>query len=271
MKKWLIISFLLLISFFVIGALTYSPFPNIDIIKLKGLDIQDGDINNVGQIKCDGVSADAGSFVLGNGNDSLAINTYGWDITKIGDVSGLGNIDAVYLHTADSIATVYIDAVYLHTADSIATVYFTGDSIMIAKINAKAKNLILGADSDSIAINSYSWDIAKTGNASGLGNVDAVYLTSDSIQIGGGTNITKIESGQASFATNGTSLDTLVISGLSSSSCFLVTSINKWDRAATAPSSPAAIGVYLVTDTAFVSIAAADTNLCDSYNWLWVK
>lgn len=256
MKKWLIINFLLLISFFVIGALTYSPFPNIDIIKLKGLDIQDGDINNVGQIKCDGVSADAGSFVLGNGNDSLAINTYGWDITKIGDVSGLGNIDAVYLHTADS----------------IATVYFTGDSIMIAKINAKAKNLILGADSDSIAINSYSWDIAKTGNASGLGNVDAVYLTSDSIQIGGGTNITKIESGQASFATNGTSLDTLVISGLSSSNCFLVTSITKWDRAATtAPSSPAAIGVYLVTDTAFVSIAAADTNLCDSYNWLWVK
>ena len=255
MKKWLIISFLLLISFFVIGALTYSPFPNIDIIKLKGLDIQDGDINNVGQIKCDGVSADAGSFVLGNGNDSLAINTYGWDITKTGDVSGLGNIDAVYLHTADSIATVYL----------------TSDSIMIAKINAKAKNLILGADSDSIAINSYSWDIAKTGNASGLGNVDAVYLTGDSIQIGGGTNITKIESGQASFATNGTSLDTLVISGLSSSNCFLVTSITKWDRATTAPSSPAAIGVYLVTDTAFVSIAAADTNLCDSYNWLWVK
>lgn len=72
--------------------------------------------------------------------------------------------------------------------------------------------------------------------------------------------------GQESFATTETACDTLIKSGLTATSCFLVTSVNR-----TKCGNPAAIGVHLTTDTAFISIAVVDTALCDSYSWVWIR
>jgi hypothetical protein len=63
-------------------------------LKLSGigLDNDDDNITNVGQIDIDLLDCDGSALTIGDNDETIAINSSDWDISTIGDMSGIGNI-----------------------------------------------------------------------------------------------------------------------------------------------------------------------------------
>jgi hypothetical protein len=63
-------------------------------VSATAMDAGDGNVTNVGQIDVDTVDADGAALALGDGDETVAINSSDWDIGVTGDMTGIGAITA---------------------------------------------------------------------------------------------------------------------------------------------------------------------------------
>lgn len=73
------------------GDVTSFDYGTIDL-GTDALDLSEGNITNVGEIAVDLVDDDDGAIAIGDGDETVAVNSSDWDIDATGVATGLGNI-----------------------------------------------------------------------------------------------------------------------------------------------------------------------------------
>ncbi len=106
----------------------------------------------------------SGAVTIGGGSGTVAINSSDWDISATGDITGAGAITADGLITGTAGATLSGAAISLNNSSNFATNVGTGTSTGAVTV---------GGGSNTVAINSSSWDITTAGAASGLTTIGA--------------------------------------------------------------------------------------------------
>lgn len=100
-----------------------------------------------------------GIVTLGDNGDTVAIDSSDWDISTTGDMTGIGAITMDGLLTGTAGATLSGAAVSLNNNSNFAVDIATGTSTGAVSI---------GGGSNTVAINTTSWDISSAGVASGF-------------------------------------------------------------------------------------------------------
>lgn len=148
-----------------------------------------------GTIEVDGALDADGAITLGDGGDTLIVDTSDWDITATGDLSGIGTI------AADGDVDLTAAGGGTGTADLDVAGYaqFAGTIEVDGALDADGA-ITLGDGGDTLIINTSDWDVTATGDLSGIGTIAAdgdVDLTA----VGGGTGTADFDvAGYAQFA-----------------------------------------------------------------------
>lgn len=127
-------------------------------------DLDAASITSNGALTADGTTTLNGAATIGDGGDTVTINSSDWDISATGDISGAGTITADGLITGTAGADI-----------SGATINFNANSNFPTNINTGTStgDVSIGGGSNSVIINSDTWDISATGAASGFTTIDA--------------------------------------------------------------------------------------------------
>jgi fibronectin-binding autotransporter adhesin len=132
-----------------------------------------GALTVTGTTTTNGALAANGQVTLGDGGDTVAINSSDWDISATGDASGLGSIalDGNFTQSGATTFATGTGAVSLNGAVTAgSTVTVTGTTTTNGALAANGQ-VTLGDNGDTVAINSSDWDISATGDVTGLGAV----------------------------------------------------------------------------------------------------
>jgi fibronectin-binding autotransporter adhesin len=132
-----------------------------------------GALTVTGTTTTNGALAANGQVTLGDGGDTVAINSSDWDISATGDASGLGSIalDGNFTQSGATTFATGTGAVSLNGAVTAgSTVTVTGTTTTNGALVANGQ-VTLGDNGDTVAINSSDWDISATGDVTGLGSV----------------------------------------------------------------------------------------------------
>jgi hypothetical protein len=106
---------------------------------------------------------------LGDGGDTITLDSSDWDISATGDMTGIGSITADGLITGTAGATLSGAAISLNNNSNFAVNIATGSSTGAVSI---------GSGSNTVAIDTSSWDVSSAGLITGLtgitstGNID---------------------------------------------------------------------------------------------------
>jgi len=100
-----------------------------------------------------------GVVALGDGGDTVAVNSSDWDISATGDMTGIGAVTMDGVLTGTAGATLSGAVIGLNGNSNFATNINTGTSTGTVSI---------GGNGNNVAIDSSVWDISSAGVASGL-------------------------------------------------------------------------------------------------------
>jgi len=100
-----------------------------------------------------------GTVSLGDNSGTVTINSSDWDVSATGDMTGIGAITADGLLTGTAGATLSGAAINLNNNSNFAVNVGTGTSTGAVTV---------GGGSNTVAVNSSSWDISTAGAASGF-------------------------------------------------------------------------------------------------------
>jgi hypothetical protein len=75
------------------GDVTLFDYGTINLAT-DALDLSEGNIGNVGEVALDLVDDDDGAIAIGDNDETVAINSSDWDITTVGNMSGIGTFGA---------------------------------------------------------------------------------------------------------------------------------------------------------------------------------
>jgi len=99
------------------------------------------------------------ALTLGGGSGTVAVNSSDWDITTTGAMTGIGAITSDGLITGSAGATLSGAVINLNASSNFATNVATGST------NAAVS---IGGGSNTVAVNSSTWDISSTGVFTGM-------------------------------------------------------------------------------------------------------
>jgi len=106
-----------------------------------------------------GTGTSTGLVTIGGGSGTAAINTSDWDINATGDMTGIGAVTMDGLLTGTAGATMSGAAVNVNASSNFATNINTGTSTGAVSV---------GGGSNTVAVDSTSWDISTAGVGSGF-------------------------------------------------------------------------------------------------------
>jgi len=125
------------------------------------------------------------TVTLGDGGDTVTINSSDWDISATGNMTGIGNI-VFDGYASNAVGTLTISNITVNGAvtvagDITANGNIIGDDSTIGTNLASlyvdliagdddADALVIGDGGETIAVNSSDWDIDTSGNMTGIGN-----------------------------------------------------------------------------------------------------
>ena len=118
-----------------------------------------------------------GGVTIGDGGDTVAVNSSDWDISTTGAMTGIGAFTADGLVTGTAGATISGAAINLNASSNFATNINTGTT------NAA---LTLGGGSGTVAVNSSDWGISTAGVMTGIGAItsDGAMATTSTLAVG---------------------------------------------------------------------------------------
>jgi hypothetical protein len=127
-------------------------------------DLDAASITSNGALTADGTTTLNGAATIGDGGDAVTINSSDWDVSATGDLTNIGSINMDGLLTGTAGADI-----------SGATINFNANSNFATNINTGTStgDVSIGGGSNSVIINSDTWDISATGAASGFTTIDA--------------------------------------------------------------------------------------------------
>ena len=136
-----------------------------------------------------------GAVAIGDGGDTVAVNSSDWDINATGDMTGIGAV------TTNGLATLALGATI-----SGATTSINNDSNFATNINTGTSNaaLTLGGGSGTVAVNSSDWDITTAGVMTGIGAITADGLASLNAGIAVDSTVFTVEDATGQVVINGT-------------------------------------------------------------------
>lgn len=129
----------------------------------------DGNVNITGNAGITGTLTTYNIFTLGDGGDVGSINTSDWDITTTGIMTGITGI------TNDAAITSTGGIVSLNASSNFVVNVATGTS---------TGAISLGGGSNTVAVNSTSWDITTAGAFSGLTTLSMSNQLTNTLAIG---------------------------------------------------------------------------------------
>ena len=104
------------------------------------------------------------AMTIGNGSQTVAVNSSDWDISTTGVMTGIGAITTNGLITGTAGATLTGAAINLNASSNFVTNIGTGTT------NAA---ISIGGGSNTVAVNSSAWDISTDGAVTGLTTLSA--------------------------------------------------------------------------------------------------
>lgn len=104
------------------------------------------------------------AITIGGGSNTVAVNSSDWDISTTGVMTGIGAITADGLITGTAGAALSGAAINLNASSNYATNIGTGSTDAAVSI---------GGGSNTVAVNSSSWDISTAGAVSGVTTIAA--------------------------------------------------------------------------------------------------
>lgn len=129
----------------------------------------EGNVNITGNAGITGTLTTYNVFTLGDGGDVGSVNTSDWDITATGIMTGITGI------TNDAAITSTGGIVSLNASSNFAVNVGTGTS---------TGAISLGGGSNTVAVNSTSWDISTAGAVSGLTTLSMSGQLTNTLAIG---------------------------------------------------------------------------------------
>jgi len=102
------------------------------------------------------------AVAIGSGTETVAVNSSDWDISTAGAMTGIGAITMDGLLTGSLGATITGAAVNLNASSNFATNIGTGTT---------TEAVTVGGGSNTVAVNSSSWDISTTGALTGIADI----------------------------------------------------------------------------------------------------
>ena len=143
-----------------------------------------------------GTGTTTGAIAIGGGSNTLSINTSSWDISSGGAASGFTNLTTTGLITAGNGLTVTTGATSLGgTLTVTGTTTLNGGANINNNASTNTTNIgtgtttgaiAIGGGTNTLSINSSSWDISSAGAASGFTTLS----TSGLITAGNGLTVT---------------------------------------------------------------------------------
>src|SRR3989339_181347 len=139
-----------------------------DKVGMNGDVYIDGALDVDGTMTFDGALTINGQVTLGDGGDTVEINSSDWDVNATGDMTGIGAITMNGLLTGTLGATISGATTSINASSNFGTNINTGTS---------EGAVAIGGGSGTVAINSTVWDVAATGAVSITNGVDVIGLT----------------------------------------------------------------------------------------------
>lgn len=179
-----------------------------------------------------------GAATIGDGGDTVAVNSSDWDISTAGAMTGIGAITADGLITGQLGATISGATTSINASSNFGTNINTGTS---------SGALALGGGSGTVAVDSSDWDISTTGAMTGIGAItsDGAVATTSSlgvgtwfkmtqaatVAVGAGATITPLGTMQPITSTTGvtTSTSTAIANGTTAGDLLILRNANASD------------------------------------------
>jgi len=139
-----------------------------------GLSMGEDNITNVGIVSLDSITGDANAIVIGDNGDTVQIDSSDWDISTVGDMTNIGAItmDGTLAVNGDLITSDGVLVINATSATSFNEENITNvGQLDVDTIIGDGATLVLGDNTETIAINSSDWDIGTTGIQTGMGNI----------------------------------------------------------------------------------------------------